>query len=117
MNKFLARFFPPAKVTKLGIDISNFCQYEGDTFYEAWERFKDLLRKCPHYSFTKWMQVHHFYNGFSAPTRTLIDASTGEAIMGKNEVEVYQILENIALNNYQWPVERLASKKQARHMI
>ena len=55
VNKFLARFFPLAKAAKLTIDISNFCQYIGETFYEAWERFKDLLRKCPHYSFTKWM--------------------------------------------------------------
>ena len=97
VNKFLAQFFPPAKAEKLRIDISNFCQYEGETFYEAWEIFKDLLRKCPYHSFTKWMQVHHFYNGLSAPTRTLIDALVGGAIMGKNEVEAYHILENIAL--------------------
>ena len=25
--------------------------------------------------------------------------------MGKNEVEAYQILENIALNDCQWPIE------------
>ena len=44
VNKFLAQFFPPKKAAKLRIDISKFCQYEGETFYEAWERFKDLLR-------------------------------------------------------------------------
>ena len=57
------------------------------------------------------MQVHHFYNGLSCLTRTLIDASVGGAIMGKNEVEAYQILENIALNDCQWLVERVAPKK------
>ena len=112
-NKFLARFFPPTKEAKLRIDISSFYQYEGESFYEAWERFKDLLRKWPHHSFTKWIQVHHFYNGLSRPTRTLIDASVAGAIMGKNEVEAYQILENIALNDCQWPVERVAPKKTA----
>ena len=61
-NKFLAIFFPPAKAAKLRIGINSFYQYEGESFYEVWERFKDLLRKCPHHSFTKWMQVHHFYN-------------------------------------------------------
>ena len=81
VNKFLARFFPLAKATELRIDISNFCQYEGETFFEAWERFKDLLRKFSHHSFTKWMQVHHFYNGLSVLKRTLIDASAGGAIM------------------------------------
>ena len=110
-NKFLARFFPPEKATKLRFDISSFYQYEGESFYEACERFKDLLRKCPQHSFTKWMQVHHFYNGLSRPTRTLIDASAGGAIMGKNKVETYQILENIALNDCQWLVERVPQKK------
>ena len=57
------------------------------------------------------MQVHHFYNGLSRPTRTLIDAYVGGAIMGKSEVEAYQILENITLNDCQWPIERVASKK------
>ena len=113
MNKFLARCFPPAKAAKLRIDISSFYQYEEESFYEACERFKDFLRKFPHHSFTKWMQVHHFYNGLSRPTRTLIDASAGGAIIGKNEVEAYQILENIALNDRQWLVERVASKKPA----
>ena len=112
-NKFMARFFPLAKAAKLRIYISSFYHYEGESFYEAWERFKDLLRKFRHHSFTKWMQVHHFYNGLSHPIRTLIDASTGGAIMGKNEVEAYQILENITLNDCQWPIERAALKKPA----
>ena len=60
------------------------------------------------------MQVHHFCNGLSRPIRTLIDAYSGGAIMGKkNEVEAYQILENIALNDYKWSVERVAPKKPA----
>ena len=113
-NKFLARFFSPAKAIKLRIDINSFYQYKGESFYEAWERFKDLLRKFLHHSFTKWMQVHHFYNRLSHPTRTLIDASTGGAIIGKNEVEAYKILENIAFNDCQWLVERVAPKKTTR---
>ena len=100
-------------MAKLRIDTNSFYQYEGESFYEVWERFKDLLRKFPHHSFTKWMQVHHFYNGLSCPTRTLIDASAGGAIMGKNKVEAYKILENITLNGCQWPVERAALKKSA----
>ena len=99
VNKFMTQFIPPTKAAKLRIDINNFYQLDGESFYEAWERYKDLLRKFPIHNLPKWMQVHHFYNGLSVPTRTLIDASAGEAILGKNEVEAYQILENIALNN------------------
>ena len=42
-NKFLDIFFLSAKAAKLRIDINRFYQYEGESFYEAWERFKDLL--------------------------------------------------------------------------
>ena len=84
VNKFLTWFFPSAKAAKLRIDINNFCQLYGESFYEAWERYKDLLRKCPNHNLPKWMQVHHFYNGLSVPTETLIDASSGGAILGKN---------------------------------
>ena len=92
VNKFLTRFFPPAKAGKLRIDINNFCQLDGESFYEDWERYKDLLRKCSNHNLPKWIQVHHFYNGLSIPTRTLIDASMGGAIMRKKEIEAYQIL-------------------------
>ena len=99
VDKFLTQFFPPAKAVKMRIDINNLFQLDGETFYEAWERYKDLLRKCPNHNLPKWMQVHHFYNGLRIPTRILIDASARGAILRKNEVEAFQILENIALNN------------------
>ena len=82
-NKFMAKFFPPEKATKLRIDISSFYQYEGESFNEAYERFKDLLRKFPHHSFTKWMQVHDFYNGLSRPTRTLMMLLLEERLWGR----------------------------------
>ena len=57
--------------------------------------------------------MHHFYNGLTIPTRNLINALVGGAILGNNEVEAFQILENITLNNYQWQIERVAPKKLA----
>ena len=34
-KKFLAKFFPPAKTTKMRIEINNFAQLDGELFYEA----------------------------------------------------------------------------------
>ena len=113
VQKFLSKFFPPAKTAKMRIEINNFAQYEGETLYEAWERYKELLRRCPHHGLPKWMQVHNFYNGLSGTTRTLIDASAGGALMKKTEDEAYELLEDMATNNYQWPSERSIPKKTA----
>ena len=110
-QKFLAKFFPPAKTVKMRTEISNFAQFEGETLYEAWERYKELLRKCPHHGLPLWMQVQNFYTGLVASTRTLIDAAAGGAFMGKTQDEAYEPLEEMAMNNYQWPCDRLAPKK------
>ena len=88
------------------IEIANFAQLESEPLYEAWERYKDLLRRCPHHGLPKWMQVQNFYNGLNASTRTLIDAASGGAFMCKSQDDAYNLLEEMAMNNYQWPNER-----------
>nr|GEU76098.1 DNA-directed DNA polymerase [Tanacetum cinerariifolium] len=49
VNKFVNQFFPLSKTTHLKNKISRFTQRFEETFSEAWERFKDLLRACPHH--------------------------------------------------------------------
>ena len=48
-TRFLAQFFPPGRTTKLRNDILMFQQRQNESFYEAWSRYKDLLRKVPHH--------------------------------------------------------------------
>lgn len=40
-QKFLAKYFSPAKMAELINDITSFSQFEGESLYEAWERYKD----------------------------------------------------------------------------
>nr|GEU43725.1 reverse transcriptase domain-containing protein [Tanacetum cinerariifolium] len=46
VNKFVNQFFPPSKTTHLKNEISQFTQRFEETFGEAWERFKEMLRAC-----------------------------------------------------------------------
>ncbi|KAK5811717.1 hypothetical protein PVK06_027078 [Gossypium arboreum] len=48
-EKFLLKYFPLAKMAKLRNDISSFVQMDLETLYNAWKRYKDLLRMCPHH--------------------------------------------------------------------
>ena len=84
MQKFLTKIFPPAKIAQLVQEINTFKQFEGENLAEAWEKFHELLRRCPHHRLTRWMQVHRFYNGLSDLARTIIDASVGGALMKKS---------------------------------
>ncbi|GKA09946.1 reverse transcriptase domain-containing protein [Tanacetum coccineum] len=58
VSKFVNHFFPPSKTTNLKSDITNFQQRFDESFGEAWDRFKDLLRKCPHHGFSELHQIN-----------------------------------------------------------
>nr|GEV57497.1 reverse transcriptase domain-containing protein [Tanacetum cinerariifolium] len=49
VSKFINEFFPPSRTTNLRNEISNFQQRFDESFHEAWDRYKDLLRACPHH--------------------------------------------------------------------
>nr|GEX14926.1 hypothetical protein [Tanacetum cinerariifolium] len=48
-TKFISKYCPPARSTKKMEKINNFQQEPDKTLYQAWERFKELLIKCPQY--------------------------------------------------------------------
>lgn len=106
-QKFLAKFFPPTKTTKMRNDIASISQQDSESLYEAWGRYKDLLQRRPHHGIPKWLQVQTFYNGLGHQVRTSIDAAAGGDIMTKSCDEAYNLLENMAANSYQWPSSRM----------
>ena len=81
--------------------------------YEAWERFKDLQRQCPHHGVPQWLLIQTFYQGLTEPMRITIDATAQGSFMSKTPEDAYNLLETMASNNYQWHGERSAPKKAA----
>ncbi|GJS47952.1 reverse transcriptase domain-containing protein [Tanacetum coccineum] len=71
VSKFINKFFPPSKTTNLRNEITRFQQRFDETFYEAWDRFNDLLRACPHHGFSD--EVRAFYPGISPDVAELKD--------------------------------------------
>jgi hypothetical protein len=62
---FLKRFFPPAKMIQVQSEITAFKQGKDETFYEAWERFQRLLRKCPNQRLTDLAMLNIFCTGLN----------------------------------------------------
>ncbi|KAF5450006.1 hypothetical protein F2P56_030391 [Juglans regia] len=113
-EKFHAKFFPPAKTTQLRSEIGQFKQNDFESLYEAWEIYKDLIRRCPQHGLPDWLQVQMFYNGLNGHTRTIVDDTSGGTLMLKTIEGATYLLEEMASNNYQWPIERTMAKKVAR---
>ncbi|KAH9801229.1 hypothetical protein KPL71_000949 [Citrus sinensis] len=110
-DKFLLKYFPPTKNAKLRNEITSFHQLEDESLCDAWERFKELLRKCHHHGISCCIQLETFYNGLNPSTRLMVDASANGALLSKSYNEAYEILERIANNNYQWPSTRQAAAR------
>ena len=118
VQKFLARFFPPSRTAQIRAEINNFSQQEGESLYVAWERYKELLRRCPHHGIPKWMQVHNFYNGMTGPTRNTVNACAGGCLMNKTEDEAYAMLEELANEECQWSnPRRVEGRQQGKHEV
>ncbi|KAI3786672.1 hypothetical protein L1987_40544 [Smallanthus sonchifolius] len=77
-------------------------EVDGESLYEAWEHFKDMLRKCPHHGLEVWLQVSSFYNGLNNQARQTLDATAGSIFGNKRPQEAYNLTEEIAMNSYQW---------------
>ncbi|KAL5574287.1 hypothetical protein UlMin_023884 [Ulmus minor] len=53
-----------------------------------------------------------FYNGLLPPTRLMLDASAGGALLNKSYAEAYDLIQSIAANSYQWPTSRINTTKK-----
>nr|GEU58587.1 reverse transcriptase domain-containing protein [Tanacetum cinerariifolium] len=94
VSKFVNYFFPPSKTTNLKNDITNFQQKFDETFSEAWDHFKDLLRKCPHHGFSKLHQIDTFYNALTQSDQDSLNVATGGNILNPTSRDALTIIEN-----------------------
>ena len=85
---------------KLRNDITNFMQYDQKSMYEAWERYKDLLKKCLHHELPGWLQIQTFYNGLRLEHRAMVDATVGGSLMRRTPENAYGLLDDMALNAF-----------------
>nr|GEX19494.1 hypothetical protein [Tanacetum cinerariifolium] len=70
---FIQRYCPPSKTAKRLKDIHNFKQ-ESDALYQAWERYNDLLYKCPIHDIKNHQKLNIFYKGVNTMNRQLLDS-------------------------------------------
>nr|GEW75672.1 reverse transcriptase domain-containing protein [Tanacetum cinerariifolium] len=68
--------------------------WEDLTFNESWERFKDLLRQCPHHGFSELHQLDTFYNTLNPNDKDALDSTAGGNFLEKIPRECLSIIEN-----------------------
>nr|GEW48725.1 reverse transcriptase domain-containing protein [Tanacetum cinerariifolium] len=92
VSKFINQFFPPSKTTYLRNEIINFLQKPNETFNEAWKRFKNLLRQCPHHGFSELHQLDTFYNALNPNDQDTLDSAAGGNFLDKIPRDGWEII-------------------------
>nr|GEZ26307.1 reverse transcriptase domain-containing protein [Tanacetum cinerariifolium] len=68
---------------------------------EAWDRFKDLLRKCPHHSFSELHQINTFYNSLTQSDQDSLNVAAGGNLLIRTPRDSLTIIENKLKANQQ----------------
>nr|GFA22270.1 reverse transcriptase domain-containing protein [Tanacetum cinerariifolium] len=100
VSKFINQFFPPSKTTSLRNEITNFQQRIDETFSEAWDRFKDLLRACPHHGFSELHQLDTFYNALNSKDQDSLNFAVGCNFLDKMPRDCLSIIESKSKVHY-----------------
>ncbi|XP_024039448.1 probable disease resistance protein At1g61310 [Citrus clementina] len=58
---FLEKYFPASKAGSIRKEICGIRQYNGESLYDYWERFKKLCASCPHHQISDQLLIQYFY--------------------------------------------------------
>nr|GEX22106.1 reverse transcriptase domain-containing protein [Tanacetum cinerariifolium] len=82
------------RTTNLHNEILNFQQRFDESFHKAWDRYKDLVRACPHHGFTELCQLDTFYNALNPADQDSLNAAAGGNMLERRTQYVLTIIEN-----------------------
>ncbi|KAK8601169.1 hypothetical protein V6N12_051011 [Hibiscus sabdariffa] len=111
-RSFLAKFSYNNMTDHLRNQITSFRQEDDEAMHEAWERYRDLFRRCLMHGLPEWTQVSIFYNSVNTPTRMVLDVSANGTLLDKPPREGLEILDKLAQNDYQHPTSRRGSTRR-----
>ncbi|GJY85663.1 hypothetical protein Tco_0499689 [Tanacetum coccineum] len=81
-------------------EINNFQQEPDENLFRVWERFKELLMKCPQHYLTNIQEVILFYNGLDVPTRQFLDSKG--AIPSKTATDAKLAIQEMVKYSQKW---------------
>ena len=114
VETYLSRFFPLALTCERKGEIITFKQKEYELLYNAWERYKKLLRRCPMHGIEQMTQMDIFYHAMNYTLKGTLDAASRGAFRRKSDEEATQLIEELAKSNYRAPSEASGSSSKLR---
>jgi hypothetical protein len=111
-DAFIGKYYPPAKIISLRIDIMKFRQFDNEYVAQTWERMKSLIKNCPTHGLTTWMIIQTFYAGLNFSSRNLLDSAAEGTFMSIILGAATKLLDNMMVNYSEWHTERAPQGKK-----
>jgi len=80
--------FPTSKYLEKRKEISCYQQEHGEKLYDAWKKYKLLLKHCSGHKFSEIEIAWTFTYGFKPTTCMLVEASVGGTMKNKTTTEI-----------------------------
>ena len=110
----MSRFFPQALTVEIRGEIIVFRQGEDESLFNAWERFKRLLKRCLMHGVDLTTQMDIFHHDINYASKGIIDASYCGAFKRRSAEDARQLIEGLAKCNYKAPSEASGSNNRLR---
>ena len=114
IEAYLSRFFPLALTSERRGEIITFKQKEDESLFNAWERYKQLLRRWPMHGIEKMTQMDIFYHSMNYTSKGIIDATCYGVFKIKSVEKANQLIEDFAKSNDRAPSGALGSNSRLR---
>jgi hypothetical protein len=75
LQAFYGRYFPPTKAAEYRDKINRFVQFDGESLYDASQRYQGLIKMCPNRGQEPWLLMQIFYKGLTSQTRAHVDSA------------------------------------------
>ena len=99
VEAYMSRFFPPALTFEMRREILVFKLGEDESFYNAWKRYKRLLKICLMHGIYLTTQMDIFYHSMNYASNGIIDTACCGAFKRKSAEEARQLIEDLTKCN------------------
>ncbi|GKF12080.1 hypothetical protein Tco_0050006 [Tanacetum coccineum] len=79
-----------------------FQQHQDEPIYDAWTRFKNLIKRVPHHGLDLWSLTQFFYDHVDDYTRMDLDFVADGDLRELSDEEAWKAIENFAQGQKEW---------------
>ena len=112
-TEFLKKLFPIHRTNELKRKIMIFSQKDNETFYQCWERFKDLFNSCPHHGYETWRIISFFYKSLTPKMHQFVEMMCNGEFLNKDPNKAFDYFDLLVENAQSWDTTGTSDRSRA----